>query len=245
MYRFKPLKVVHLHRRGSQAQIAYQAVQASLAGARSPHFAINRLRGSTVSRDFSVLPTPHQSRIPRQPSPEPPSPKPLPAITRLPVRPLPDEPIMTRLQRGMLDSFRAYGRLGLVECIYEEAKERKSGIGGKYWDFLKEDWQTDCSMLQLSMLLPDAVLESLIRKSFASDCWKDSEIRQFASQYMNLELPCAGIYVNILTNSPKSFEFKRLSIASNVESGKWLTSDQVKTVLQKVKIYVVNKSQDG
>ncbi|KAK0510737.1 hypothetical protein JMJ35_007169 [Cladonia borealis] len=173
----------------------------------------------------------------RSATPIPQQQQPLPTPPPLQTTPDPNDPIQSKHQWKMLYAFLSWGRLGLSKVIYQEARARASDHGS--WDLLAQDETKELYVYQLLNLLPDAIIISLIKNTLAFDYHNDLEVKRFVvSDMMPKEmLPMAGIYVNIARRS-------KIGLMPNVidrNAGRWLTSNQVKRLIQKVEIYLANK----
>ena len=163
----------------------------------------------------------------------------LPPITSLQTRPHPGDPIQNDLQLRMLKGFKVYGRIGLVKEIHAEARARS-------WSIIIDDLDSGNNyMIQLLTLLPDCIIESLIKNTPPYDSINDSEVRKFVRLYMNMNVEAPGIYVNILTRAVVEYTSKKV-ISSMIpqHTGKWLTSDEVKTLLTRIEKYLDNHPHD-
>lgn len=96
-------------------------------------------------------------------------------------------------------------------------------------------------MFQLTMLLPDYMIVSLIKSFLPLDCFSETRVQQIVYNYMHLNTAYAGIYVNVLTCSTKTYEFKPGALAGPVQSGKWITSLEVEQLLERVDKYLAIK----
>ena len=213
-------------------------------------------KGNVTSRDLDNLvagllnprsarqPTVDPSHRPGQP--RRPFPPPLTNANPLTYRPNPDEPIQTACQQKMLHAFQAEGRWGLVEAVYEEAKNKRSmTTKGATWEYLIDDYeQGDHHMFQLACMLPDEVIVSLIRNTLPSDYKSNSSqvLRSFVDHEMNPTSQYAGIYLNITTRAGK-FGFLPLPTTTRM-MGKWLSSNEVAHMLDRVQRYMENKQAD-
>ena len=148
----------------------------------------------------------------------------------------------------MLYAFQAEGRWGLVEAVYEEAKKRRSMTNkGATWEYLIEDHEQGRHyMFQLACMLPDEVMVSLIRNTLPSDYKSNSSqvLRSFVDHEMNPTTSYAGIYLNITTRAGP-FGFVSLPITTTPRMmGKWLSSNEVARMLDRVQTYMENKQAD-
>ncbi len=170
---------------------------------------------------------------------------PLPAIVPLQNRSDPEDPICTSFQRNMLDIFRVYGRWGLTEFIYEQAKSRKKVDKSKSWAYLTDDVDSGTlHMYQLSMLLPDYIIESLIKNTLPYDFVNDGRVRNFVSTYMNINVSYPGVYVNILTRAANQIGFKSMTSAASSQTGRWLSSSEADRLVERVEKYMANRNSD-
>ena len=197
--------------------------------------------GSQRARASTVDP----SNRPEQPR------DPFPHLTNVvPVTPTPDpdDPIQTAFQQTMWDAFKAEGRWGLVCAVYEQAKQRHAATKGKTWEYLINDHeQGDHYMYQLACMLPDVVLESLIRNTLPSDYVSNSSkaLRTFVNSSMSPVTTCAGIYLNITTRAgPFGYNHLPIQQPSGKLMGKWLSSNEVAQMLDRVKMYIENSKSD-
>ena len=215
-------------------------------------------RDKVSSRDLDVLIADLGSRHARastvDPSHRPEQPlNPYPHRTNAtPVTPTPnpDDPIQTAFQRKMLDAFKAKGRWGLVCSVYEEAKakQRSTATKGAAWQYLVDDHENgDHYMYQLACMLPDVVIESLIRNTLPSDYASNSSkaLKSFVDYHMNPVVSYAGIYLNITTRAGR-IGYKQLpnqQPSANL-MGKWLSSNEVTQMLDRVEMYIGNRKTD-
>ena len=173
----------------------------------------------------------------RASTPQPQQPKPLKAPPVLRPTPHPDDPIQSQHQLGMLNAFNSLGRLGLSKFIYEEAQNRATEHYS--WKLLADDEEKEKYVYQLLHLLPDQVIRSVIRNTLSRDARTNPAVKSFVdSEMIPREMsPMAGIYINIARRS-------NLVLPQQVDphAGKWLTPNQVKSLIDKVKIYVANRS---
>ena len=173
----------------------------------------------------------------RASTPQPQQPKPLRAPLVLQPTPHPDDPIQSQHQLGMLNAFNSLGRLGLSKFVYEEAQSR--AMEHYSWKLLADDEEKGKYVYQLLHLLPDQVITSVIRNTLARDARTNRAVKSFVvSEMTPREMsPMAGIYINIARRSD-------LVLPQQVDphAGKWLTPNQVKSLIDKVEVYMANKS---
>ena len=171
------------------------------------------------------------------PQPQPQQRQPLPSVPTLRLNPHPDDPIQCQHQLEMLNAFRGLGRLGLSKVIYREARDRANEHFS--WRLLADDEEKEKYVYQLLHLLPNQIITSLIRNTLASDARTNPEVKKFVEGEMTPRemSPMAGIYINIARRS-------NLVLPHQVDAhaGKWMTPTQVKSLIDKVKVYVANKS---
>ena len=163
--------------------------------------------------------------------------QPLPSVPTLRPTPHPDDPVQCQHQLEMLNAFRSFGRLGLSKFIYREARDRANERHS--WRLLADDEEKEKYVYQLLHLLPNQIITSLIRNTLAFDARTNSEVKKFVEGEMTPRemSPMAGIYINIARRS-------NLVLPHQVDphAGKWMTPTQVKSLIDKVKVYVANKS---
>ena len=171
------------------------------------------------------------------PQPQPQQRQPLPSVPTLRLNPHPDDPIQCQHQLEMLNAFRGLGRLGLSKVIYREARDRANEHFS--WRLLADDEEKEKYVYQLLHLLPNQIITSLIRNTLAFDARTNPEVKKFVEGEMTPRemSPMAGIYINIARRS-------NLVLPHQVDAhaGKWMTPTQVKSLIDKVKVYVANKS---
>lgn len=155
--------------------------------------------------------------------------------------PHPNDPIQTKHQWKMLCAFQSWGRLGLSKVIYEEARSRASDHSS--WELLAQDAEKELYVYQLLNLLPDPIIESLIKNTIAFDYQNDLEVKRFVhSDMIPKEVQkMAGIYINIARRSKLGL----MPNSKDPNAGRWLTSNQVRSLIDKVKIYVANKQDSS
>ena len=162
--------------------------------------------------------------------------------------PNPDDPIQTAFQRTMLDEFEAEGRWGLVCAVYAEARRRYMATYAKTWTYLIEDYERgNHYMFQLACMLPDEVIVSLIRNTLPSDYASNSSkaLRSFVDHEMNPSSAYTGIYLNITTRAGRfGYGPGQMQQGTPKTMGKWLSSNEVAQMLDKVKKYKDNKPAD-
>lgn len=205
-------------------------------------------RASSVSLAISNLGGPPQPKAVRRHLPIPPS-----NFSKLPLDlgvsrvgpPKPDDPIQTELQQHMLDSFRAFGRWGLVLAIYREALQPKNSSNAS-WKYLTDDVEGGNQyMYRLSMLLSDSVIESLIKNTLPYDYFRDQKVKDFVNGNMSIEsAPCPGIYLNIVTRAARQVGLKTVTPGNPSLRGEWLTSSEVEEMLVRVGGYLDNNQAD-
>ena len=200
------------------------------------------LMGSQRARPPTVDPA-HRPEPPRIPFPH------IPNLIPVTPRPNPDEPIQTVTQQKMLDAFNAEGRWGLVCEVYQEAKTRRPTAPSRAtWDHLIKDYENgDHYMFQLACMLPDEVIVSLIRNTLPSDYMSNSSktLVSFVNSSMNPTTSFAGIYLNITTRSgPYRYKHSPNMPVHEKVSGKWLSSNEVAKMLDKVQRYIDNRQKD-
>ena len=102
-----------------------------------------------------------------------------------------------------------------------------------------EDEEKEKYVYQLLHLLPQRIIISLIKNTISFDYHDDPEVRMFVHSDMMPKViqPMAGLYVNV-ARRPK---IGLMPNAADQHAGKWLNSKQVKSLIDKVKIYVANK----
>ena len=214
--------------RSSKGKVSSRDLDNLVAGLLNPQSA----------RQTTVDPS-HRPDQPRRPFPPP-------GTNANPVtyRPNPDEPIQTAFQQKMLRAFQAEGRWGLVEAVYEEAKKRRSmTTKGATWESLIDDHeQGEHYMFQLACMLPDEVMVSLIRNTLPSDYKSSRVLRSFVDHEMNPTASYAGIYLNITTRAAQ-FGFVSPPTTTRM-MGKWLSSNEVAEMLDRVQTYMENKQAD-
>ena len=171
------------------------------------------------------------------PQPQPQQRQPLPSPPSLRLTPHPNDPIQCEHQLGMLNAFHSFGRHGLCKFIYQAARDRARDHSS--WKLLADDEEKEKFVYQLLHQLPDQVIKSLIRNTLALDAKTITEVKKFVdSEMMPREMATmAGIYVNIARRS-------NLVLPNQVDqhAGKWMTATEVKSLIDKVKCYVANKS---
>ena len=125
--------------------------------------------------------------------------------------------------------------------IYEEARSRASDHSS--WNLLAEDEGKELYVYQLLNGLPDHIIASLIRNTIAFDYQNDLDVRRFVnSNMMPREMqPMAGVYINI-ARRPK---IGLVPNSKDQQAGKWLSSNQIRSLIDKVKIYVANKQDSN
>ena len=133
--------------------------------------------------------------------------------------------------------FQRWGRLGLTKVVYREAHTHT--LDHSSWTLLAEDEEKEKYMYQLLHLLPDCIITSLIKNTISFNYHNDQKVRMFINGDIRPKemLLMAGIYLNITRRS-------KIGIVPHVadqHAGKWLTSKQVNSLIDKVKIYVANK----
>ena len=159
----------------------------------------------------------------------------------------PADPFRTQHQRRMMDAFIAHRRWGLRGEIVAEARRRLNSVakGSKKssWHAIIEDEEDDetCYTFQLLMLLPDYIIESLIKNTLAYDYAKDPKVKAFVNRHMKTHIPYAGIYVNIPTRAPPSGS---LALSGMTGQGEFLSSDEAELLIKRVGRYVANKPAD-
>ncbi len=173
----------------------------------------------------------------RFPTPVPQPQQPLQSPPPFRTTPHPNDPLQTKHQWQMLNAFVSWGRLGLSKFIYKEARARAPDHFS--WNLLADDEEKERYVYQLLHLLPDRIITSLIKNTLSFDYHHDLEVKRFVnSDMIPKEMqPMAGIYINIARRS-------KLGLMPNVmdqHAGKWLSSKQVKSLIDKVKVYVANK----
>ena len=172
-----------------------------------------------------------------QPQPQPQQRRPLPAVPTLRPFPHPDDPVQCQHQLGMLNAFRGLGRLGLAKFIYQAARDRYNDHWS--WKLLAGDEGKDKFVYQLLHSLPNEVLISLIKNTLAIDAQTNPAVKKFVEDEMmpRQMRPMAGIYINIARRS-----FPVVPGYKDLHAGKWLTANQVKSLIAKVKCYLDNNS---
>ena len=165
--------------------------------------------------------------------------QPVKAPAPLRTTPHPNNPIQTKHQWKMLHASQSWGRLGLSKAIYEEARAWAAATDHSSWVLLAEDEEKDQHVYHLLNMLPDPSSFSLIRNTIAFDYHNDSEVRRFVtSDMMPKEMqPMAGIYIKIVRRSMIGL----VPNSKNQQAGKWLSSIQIRSLIDKVKICVANK----
>ena len=125
--------------------------------------------------------------------------------------------------------------------IYEEARSRASDHTS--WNLLAEDEGKELHVYQLLNGLPDHIIASLIRNTIAFDYQNDLDVRRFVnSNMMPREMqPMAGVYINIARRS----KIGLVPNSKDQQAGKWLSSNQIRSLIDKVKIYVANKQDSN
>ena len=170
------------------------------------------------------------------PQPQPQQRQPLSSPPSLQLTPHPDDPIQCEHQLGMLNAFHSFGRHGLCKFIYQAARDRASHYT---WKLLADDEEKEKFVYQLLHQLPDQVIKSLIRNTLAFDARTIPEVKKFVNSEMTtMEVATmAGIYVNIARRG-------NLFLPNQVDQHacKWMTATEVKSLIDKVKCYVANKS---
>ena len=172
-----------------------------------------------------------------QPQPQPQQRRPLPSVPTLRPTPYPDDPIQCQHQLGMLNAFRGLGRLGLAKFIYQAARDRYNDHSS--WELLADDEGKEKFVYQLLHSLPNEVLTSLIKNTLALDARTNPEVKRFVQDEMmpRRMRPMAGIYINIARRS-----IPVIPGHQDLHAGKWLTANQVKSLIAKVTCYVDNYS---
>ena len=151
--------------------------------------------------------------------------------------PSPNNPLQTKHQWQMLNAFESWGRLGLSKYIYAEARTRAQDHVS--WNLLADDEEKEKYVYQLLHLLPDCIITSLIKNTLSFDYHHDLEVKRFMnSDMIPREMqPMAGIYVNIARRSKVGI----MPNTTDQHAGKWLSCNQVKILVDKVKVYLANK----
>ena len=172
-----------------------------------------------------------------QPQPQPQQRRPLPAVPTLRPFPHPDDPIQSQHQLGMLNAFRGLGRLGLAKFIYQAARDRSKDHWS--WKLLAGDEGKEKFVYQLLHSLPNEVINSLIRNTLALDIQTDPAVKKFVDDEMmpRQMRSMAGIYINIARRSLPVVPGQK-----DPHVGKWMTANQVKSLIAKVKCYRNNNT---
>lgn len=179
--------------------------------------------------------------------PSAPIPKPLTLIEQFSPDAHPADPFRTQHQRRMMDAFIAHRRWGLRGEIVAEARRRLHSVakGSKKssWHAIIEDEEDDetCYTFQLLMLLPDCIIESLIKNTLAYDYANDPKVKAFVIRRMKTHVPYAGIYVNIPTRAPPPGS---LTFSGSTGQGEFLSSDEAELLMKRIGRYVANQSAD-
>ena len=228
---------------GSQA--SQQVVESS------QYHALNVSIQQKLAKSTSIEVALHNLKLTPRPRPSPPTsesptdfePLPFPQIIELQKKPHPKDPIQTSFQRTMLDNFRSFGRWGLVDAIYKFAKRQRPH---KSWQIVIDDVdERTYYMYQLTMLLPNNVIESLIQNTLPYDYVRDKDVKRFVNQHMNVNLSSyPGIYINILTHAANQIGYRAVTTTKPGFEGEWLTSKEVEGLLDRVKKYVENEEEN-
>ncbi|KAI4264920.1 MAG: hypothetical protein L6R35_007273, partial [Caloplaca aegaea] len=164
-----------------------------------------------------------------EPQPNPPS------FTPDCTDPSPDNPFRTIRQVRLFNCFRAVGRSGIARYLYDECKieadnpKRNWASWGKILKD-REDFEHNVELL-LSML-PDAVIVSLIKGTFAYDIEHDSKVHYYYTKFMGSS-GHPGIYLNIIA-------YPRVAIGPQTHPGRWLSPRQVSTLCDAYLAYIDN-----
>lgn len=148
----------------------------------------------------------------------------------------------------MLNAFDASGRLGLAKVIYDEARFGKAQHPGSSWDILIDDGTPDVNgkvqgyVFLLLTLLANFIIRSLIKNNIAFDVANNRQLREYVTKEMvaPAKPKRAGIYANVLRSVRGPGQF--ITNIKPADHGKWLTSNEVATLLEKVRVYIDNKN---
>ena len=156
------------------------------------------------------------------------------------LKPDPNDPLQTQHQVNMLQVFENLDYIGLEQYIVKSAKLQcqQAATPPRSYKLIMEDYEKKTGyVFALLHQLPPAVIRSLIRNTLPFDKINDSEVRAFYESEMTVKNPCAGVYIQWVSNAPGTV----LHHAGAVSEGKFLTSKQVSRLLDLVQGYLENK----
>ncbi|KAL8898422.1 MAG: hypothetical protein Q9192_002094 [Flavoplaca navasiana] len=150
----------------------------------------------------------------------------------------PDNPFRHSRQVGMINSLRLCGPTGLAQYLYTECRKYCSDVNTAHntWNIMLDDQtnNTQYATLLLSML-PQVVIESLIKGTLMNDVGTNSDVKKYYRAFMRHAGEYPGIYFNTLGTS----DFKMTGAGvPRLHPGKWLSTDQIESLLTKFTDYI-------
>lgn len=135
----------------------------------------------------------------------------------------PDNPFRTMRQVKLFNCFQALGVFGLARLLYDECKEEleRNQHQSDIWKKMIDDRDNSKHNVErLLSMLPDAVIESLIKGTFAYDLENEPKVKEYYNLCMR---PGAypGIYLHMMAYPQVE------QSGAQTHSGRWLSPRQV------------------
>ena len=161
-----------------------------------------------------------------------------------PARDDPEDPVQTMGQKVMLMGLESGHIWGLAMTIYRMAQHFTGGSHTEAWDRLIDDFEENAKFKTFVLLCsqPEYVLKSLIRNSMmydAHDPLEPTDLEAWILSEME-EGPYAGIYLQMWTQGDEPHENREaesIAAGNNIDTGKFLTADQIASFIRKWGIY--------
>ncbi|KAI4143855.1 MAG: hypothetical protein LQ341_002797 [Variospora aurantia] len=167
-----------------------------------------------------------------EPQPDPPS------FTPDSTDPSPDNPFRTIRQVRLFNCFKAVARSGIARFLYDECKEESQNqerLSSSWGKILRDRDDFEHNIELLLSMLPDPVIESLIKGTFAHDVEHVDKVKIYYQTYMRSS-GYPGIYLNIIA-------YPKVAIGPQTYPGRWLSPRQVGRLCDAYLAYMDNSNR--
>ncbi|KAL9023908.1 MAG: hypothetical protein Q9196_006890 [Gyalolechia fulgens] len=153
----------------------------------------------------------------------------------------PDNPFRTLRQVRLYNAFKASGPAGVAHFLYEECQaEKAAGVHkSSTWDIIIQDGNNGNQYVTLLLsMLPEVVIESLIKGTLNYDMRQNQKVRHYVNVYMGSS-GYPGIYLYTIVYPAVSIFAPGVS----VNGGRWLSTNQISSLLDKYTAYIEDTDQ--
>lgn len=151
----------------------------------------------------------------------------------------PGDPFRTHRQRHLFNTFKVAGREGLAKYLYEEYEsELRTARDGTNpsttWKTMLDDRNNGTYYVVIYlMMLPDCIIEVLIRGTLAYELKYNPEVARYKIYMKPRNIP--GIYLNIVAHGKWLVPS---SCGKDPDQGQWLSAIELEKLLQSYTAYI-------